>query len=52
MKSENLLNIRLDLFDGGAAAGGRGGVPLAAAGGEQRHAERKGQNDGKKLFHE
>lgn len=31
MKSENLLNIRLDLFDGGAAAGGDGAGAGAAA---------------------
>lgn len=31
MKSENLLNIRLDLFDGGAAAGGDGAGAAAPA---------------------
>lgn len=31
MKSENLLNIRLDLFDGGAAAGGDGDGAAAPA---------------------
>lgn len=31
MKSENLLNIRLDLFDGGAAAGGDGARAAAPA---------------------